>query len=67
MIPSDADLTIRWAIFALVAGVRVTGTQSAAASSAKRIVATSDGAKGAWVILGILGIVKVGPFRVADA
>lgn len=58
--PSVADLIMRWAIFALVAGVRdVSGTRSAAMSKASRIVVSRLGAKGAWVILGILGFLKV--------
>lgn len=58
--PSDADLTMRCAIFALVTGVReVTGTRSAAMSKASRMVVTRLGAKEAGVILGILGFLKV--------
>jgi hypothetical protein len=57
VMPSCADLTIRWAIFALVAGVRdVTGIRSDAASRAQRMVVTKSGAK-AVVICGILGSV----------
>jgi hypothetical protein len=55
VMPSCADLTMRCAILALVAGVReVTGTRSDAVSRAQRMVVTKSGTKPVVMHLGVL-------------